>query len=269
LGDKVSEVKYFPKSYPSNVSVRIRHLRYELDAPVYPWEDLQLDDYKRMVRAITKTTIYGKYQEDLVQDHSMWREGRVGLEALRFMIDLCTVREFKRGVRNFNRQVGWLKYSNTWLDPLYGGGESHLDALAQLGQWIYNLTRFLIQNDYLVVHYHPKLYGVTLVRPYPINPYDATLEKMWLEQFMLFASQYKVEQGRFPSLGDIADHFGVSKRLLAECGFTYEFLRNAFKTYRLEGEIESLEELRLEKPYKPITKDQLRKWAKKVLQDMV
>jgi len=264
----VSEVKYFPKSYPSNVSViEIEYLGYGLVAPVYSWEALQLEDYARMLSAVTKTTIYGKYREDLVQDHSMWREGRVGLEALRFLVDLCTDREFKRGVRNLNQQVGWLKYSETWLDPLYG--RAGLDALAQLGQWIYNLTRFLIQNGYLVVHYHPKLYGVTLVRPYPIKPYDATLEKMWLEQVMLFASQYRVEQGGFPSLGDIADHFGVSKRLLAECGFTYEFLRNAFKTYRLEGEIESLEELRLEKPYKPITKDQLRKWAKKVLQDMV
>jgi len=249
--------------------IRLRYLGREFEVPVYPWDALNVDDYALIASAFTKEFIYNKWSEKCTMDHNTWKRGKIRLEPLRFLLSLSSDLGFRTAIRNFNRQVDRLKYGgDSWLFPLYSDTPDWRKAISQLGGFVHNIFTFYKKTGYVVVYRHKTLKSTSLVRPYFVKAYDATLEKMWLEECMRFIIKRMKATGRFPSLRDISDHFGVSRRLLAESGFTYAFLMRVFRAYKAEGGIRSLRRLRLDRPYKPLTEKDIERWVKNIVREV-
>ena len=138
------------------------YLGYKFCIPLYPWEALA-PYWASIAAAISKILIYERFSPECYKDHHLWRENRMGLEALRLADFLTRDRDFRRSVREFNAQVTVMKYGDNWIAPFdTGQSEDFFNHIAQLGQLIYNSVKFLRDTGYLLV------YGelVKVIRPY-------------------------------------------------------------------------------------------------------
>jgi hypothetical protein len=233
------------------------YLGYRFKVPMYPWEALE-PYWASIAIAISKTLVYNRFSPEVYKDHKLWRENRMGLEALRFADMLTRDRDFRRAVKEFNAQAPMLKFQADWIQPFETGQSVDFwNHLAQLGQLIYNSVKFLRDAEYLIV------YGdlVKVIRPYWCPPAEWALRRDWAEKTIKFIENFYDYTGKYPSLRAIAEYWRVPRYTLIEAGFTMEAVRDMYRHYRKTGEIKII---KAEKEYKVLSEEEQRQLAVKI-----
>jgi len=253
LGDNMYEVE-FPKYYSVFEST---YLGIRFKVPVYPWEALE-PYWASIAVAISKVLIYHRFSPNCYKDHHLWRQNRMGLEALQFADLLTRDRGFRWSVKQFNAQVNTLKFGADWLSPFdTGQSVDWFNHAAQLGQLINNSMTFLRKTGYLLV------YGdlVKIIRPYWLPPAEWAIRRDWGKQTCEFIARYLREKGKYPSLKTIAEYWHVPRYTLIDAGFTRNVIYDIYKYYRKTGKVKIIKP---EKEYKVLSEDEQRALAEKI-----
>jgi hypothetical protein len=237
--------------------VYAEYLGYRFKVPIYPWEALE-PYWVSIAIAISKTLVYNRFSPEIYKDHKLWRENRMGLEALRFADMLTRDRDFRRNVKQFNAQAPLMKYGDDWLYPFEKGqSQDFWNHIAQLGQLIYNSVKFLKDAGYLLV------YGdlVKVIRPYWLPPAEWAIRRDIGKGIIKFIEDFYDYNKKYPSLRAIAEFWRVPRYTLIASGFTMEVIRDMYKHYKKTGEIKIIKP---EKEYKTLTEEEQKQMAVKI-----
>jgi len=233
------------------------YLGYRFCIPLYPWEALA-PYWASIAAAISKTLIYERFSPECYKDHHLWRDNRMGLEALRLADFLTRDRDFRRSVQEFNAQVSVMKYGDNWIAPFdTGQSEDFFNHIAQLGQLIYNSVKFLRDTGYLLV------YGelVKVIRPYWCPPAEWALNRAWGLQTCQFILKQVQTTRKGPPLRRIAEYWKVPRYTLIEAGFTMDVIRDMYRHWRKTGEIKIIKP---PKEYKMLTEEEQKQMAVRI-----
>jgi hypothetical protein len=236
--------------------VYVEYLGYHFKLPMYTWEALS-PYWVNIAVAISKVLYYRRFSPEIYKDHKLWREGRMGQEALEFADLLTRDRAFRKSVRDFNAQVP-MKYGENWLHPfIKGDSQDYSNLIAQLGQLIYNSVKFLKDAEYLLI------YGdlVKVIRPYWCAPAEWALRRDWGRETVKFIEAHYNAVGKYPSLRAIAQFWRVPRYTLIDAGFTLDVIRDMYRLYRQTGEIKLIKP---EKEYKRLTEEEQKQMAEKI-----
>ncbi len=232
------------------------YLGYKFKIPIYSWKELE-PYWASIAVAISKVLIYNRFSPKCYRDHHLWRENRMGLEALQFADVLTRDRGFRQSVRDFNAQTPHLKYGK-WLAP-FDSGESmdFWNHLAQIGQLINNAMAFLRKTGYLVV------YGdlVKVIRPYWCPPAGWALRRDLGLKTCIFITYQLRKTGKYPSLMAIAEHWRVPRYTLIEAGFTRDVIYDIYRHWRKTGKIKIIKP---KKEYKMVSEDEQKEIARRI-----
>jgi len=237
--------------------VYAEYLGYKFKIPIYPWQALE-PYWVSIAVAISKTLVYNRFSPEIYKDHKLWRENRMGLEALRFADFLTRDRDFRRSVKAFNAQAPLMKYGDDWLYPFEKGqSQDFWNHIAQLGQLIYNSVKFLKDAGYLLV------YGdlVKVIRPYWLPPAEWAIRRDIAKHTIRFIADFYDYNKKYPSLRAIAEFWRVPRYALIESGFTMDAIRDMYRHYRKTGEIKIIKP---EKEYKRLSEEEQKQLAEKI-----
>lgn len=236
--------------------VYVEYLGCRFKLPMYSWEALS-PYWIDIAVAISKVLYYRRFSPEIYKDHKLWREGRMGQEALEFADLLTRDRAFRKSVREFNAQVP-MKYGEDWLHPfLKGDSPEFRNLIAQLGQLIYNSVKFLKDSGYLVV------YGdlVKVIRPYWLPPAEWVLRRDWAKETIKFIQDHYDAVKKYPSLRAIAEFWRVPRYTLIDAGFTLDVIKDMYRYYKKTGEVKLIKP---EKEYKRLTETEQKETAMKI-----
>jgi len=237
---------------------KAHYLGEDFCVPMYPWEALS-PYWCEIALGITKILVYHKFSSNCYKDSDLWKQNRMGIEALQFADLMSRDLGVRSAVILFNRQVPRLKYG-PWIEPFYKDTQEYFSHLAQFGQLIWNSVNFLLQKGYLIDH---KLeLGVDVLRPYwsPIS--DLTLKKSWLVQTFQYMLRYVKEKKRGPSLKEISEFWNVPRYTLIEADLTREIIFSAYKDWKKTGKVKVVAP---RKEFKLITLEEQRKIAENIV----
>jgi len=237
--------------------IKTKYLGYSFCIPVYAWEALA-PFWGSIAIAISKALIYNRFSLDCYKDHHLWRDKRMGWEALRLVDVLTRDRDFRKAIREFNAQVPKLKYGE-WLKVWDTGQSVNFENhLAQLGQLTYNSVKFLLDAEYL------RVYGelVKIIRPYWIPPAEWALRRDWQKQTIDFIEKFLKENKKYPSLKKIADQWSVPRHTLIEAGFTRDTIYDMYRHYKKTNEIKIIKP---EKEYKIPSEEEQKQIADRIV----
>ena len=238
------------------------YLGNDFVVPIYPWEALS-PFWEQIALAITKVLVYHRFSSSCYRDHNLWRQNRMGVEALLFADLLSRDLGMRKAVVDFNKQAPSLKYGE-WMEPFYQDTPQFWDHLAQLGQLIWNSVRFLLKTGYLEVH---KLeLGVEAMRPYwsPIS--DLSLRRMWMLQTFQWMKKHEEHFRKIPNMEQICSDWKIPRYTLIEMGFTRETL---LASYRHWKEKETIKVIALKKEFKLITPDDQKKIVENIAKRII
>jgi len=246
-------------TFPDKYSVfEAYYLGYKFKVPIYPWEALE-PYWANMAIAISKVLVYHRFSSNCYRDHHLWRQNRMGLEALRFADLLTRDRGFKKSVKEFNAQAWKLKFNADWITPFETGKSvDFMNHIAQLGQLIYNSMSFLRKTGYL------RVYGdlVKVVRPYWCPPREQTLLREWGLRTCIFITYHMRRTGNYPSMREIAGYWKVPRYTLVESGLNREIIYDMYKIWRKTGKIKIIKP---KKEYKLLSEDEQASLAKEIV----
>jgi hypothetical protein len=258
--DGTRRVQVFPKEYNKNLSVfEAEYLTRMFRCPYYPWEPLT-PFWPDVALAIAKTLVYGNFSPDCVLDHHAWRNGKITLEALKFLDLLSRDRGFKQAVDAFNAEVGRLKYGN-WLEVLEHDTVAWNSQIAQLGQFTKNSFDFLLKTGFLYVAQFEL--GVRRVKPYFIKLTDNQLQRQWLKETLLFFAETYKKKKRYPTLREISEFWGVSNETLIGSGFVYPVIVECYRHWRRYKTLKTIKQLR--RTYQLLSEKDIPKIAKQII----
>jgi len=237
---------------------RASYLGHEFLVPTYPWEALE-PYWFEIVMGITKILVYHKFSSNCYKDSDLWKQNRMGLEALQFADLMSRDLGVRSAVILFNRQASRLKYGE-WMAPFYGDTPEFFNQLAQFGQLITNSMTFLLKRGYLIDH---KLeLGVDVLRPYWAPVSELTLRKLWLTQTFEYMLEYATKNMRLPNLKKISELWGIPRYLLIESGLTREAI---FSAYRYWKEEKVVKVVKPKKEFKLISEEEQRRIAEQIV----
>lgn len=245
--------------FPKTCSVvKAYYLQYKFLIPLYPWEAWTPDLWTNVASAISKVLVYHRFSPDCYKDHHLWRESRMGIEALRFADFLTRDRGFRNSIQRFNAQASTLKYGK-WLEPFDTGMSPDFpNHIAQLGQWIYNATKFLKDTGYLLV------YGDLLktMRPYWLPPAEWAIRRDIAKGIIKFIENFYDYNKKYPTLRAIAEFWRVPRYTLIKAGFTMEVIRDMYRHYKRTNEIKIIKPT---KEYKIPSEEEQKQIAERIV----
>ncbi len=253
-------IKTVFKTFPRECSVN--HADYmgrRFYYPVYTWPAFE-PFWDSMVIGISKTLIYHKFTADCYKDHSLWRNRKQGLEALRFADLLSRDRDVAGAIRDFNKQSPrGMKYGG-WLEPMHGDTPDWPNQITQFGQWITNSMVFLRNTNYLVTI--SSSLGLKILRPYWLMARQDTLMREWLRRTFEWMQQQDAKNKKLPALGEIAEHWKVPRYSLVDEDLTREII---YKMYRIWKATAIVKSLTIKRTRKLITKEDAARIAREIV----